>query len=158
VTIEPGKLTDATLKHVASKVTFKLVQGLGGEAQADTQWSILTKTGDVVKENVGALPTCILAPGAYAVVARHADASYTRTFEVGASEAKQIEVVMDDGPATPEALRAVTNPTPAPAPADDEAVASPVAPSEPLGFGNQPPASGGGLLSNPGALLHPRTQ
>jgi hypothetical protein len=158
VTIEPGKLTDATLKHVASKVTFKLVQGLGGEAQADTQWSILTKTGDVVKENVGALPTCILAPGAYAVVARHADASYTRTFDVGASEAKQIEVVMDDGPATPEALRAVTNPTPAPAPADDEAVASPVAPNEGLGFGNQPPASGGGLLSNPGALLHPRTQ
>ncbi len=157
VTVEPGKLTEATVKHAASKVTFKLVQGLGGEALADTQWSILTKTGDVVKENAGALPTCILAAGTYAVVARHGSATYTRSFDVGTGQSEQIEVVMDDGPASPEVLRAITNP--APAPAEDEAGTSPATPDEGMTLGSQPPApSGSGLLSNPAALLHPRTQ
>ncbi len=73
VTVEPGKITEATVKHAASKITFKLVQSAGGEALADTQWSILTKTGDVVKEIAGALPSCILAAGNYAVVARHGE-------------------------------------------------------------------------------------
>jgi len=157
VTVEPGKLTEATVKHAASKITFKLVQAAGGEALADTQWSILTKTGDVVKENAGAIPTHILAAGSYAVVARHADASYTRTFDVVTGEAKQIEVVMEDGPATPEALRAVTNPPPPPPPTNDEAVSSPSGPDEGMAFGNQgaPPAANGPLL-NPGALLHPK--
>ncbi len=157
VTVEPGKLTEATVKHAASKITFKLVQAAGGEALADTQWSILTKTGDVVKENAGAIPTHILAAGSYAVVARHADASYTRTFDVVTGEAKQIEVVMEDGPATPEALRAVTNPPPPP-PTSDEAVSSPSGPDEGMAFGGgqtAPPANSGPLL-NPGVLLHPK--
>ena len=63
VTVEPGKITEATVKHAAAPVTFKLVQSPGGEALADTKWSILTTTGDVVKENTGALPTYILAIG-----------------------------------------------------------------------------------------------
>ena len=71
VTVEPGKITEATIKHAAAAVTFKLVQSPGGEALADTQWSVLTTTGDVVKENAGALPTHILAVGDYAVVAKH---------------------------------------------------------------------------------------
>jgi len=156
VTVEPGKLTEATVKHAASKVTFKLVQGPGGEALADTQWSILTKTGDVVKENAGALPTHILAAGTYAVVARYSGASYTRTFNVGSGEAKQIEVVMESGPASPEALRAVTNPPPPPPP--DDTVASPEAgPTDGMAFGGQgaPPVANGPLL-NPSVLLHPK--
>ena len=63
-------------------MTFKLVQSPGGEAFADTQWSILTTTGDVVKENAGALPTHILAVGDYAVVAKHNTESYTSKFSV----------------------------------------------------------------------------
>ncbi len=51
VTVEPGKITEATVKHAAAPVTFKLVQAAGGEALADTKWSILTTTGDVVKES-----------------------------------------------------------------------------------------------------------
>ena len=70
VTVEPGKITEATIKHAAAAMTFKLVQSPGGEALADTQWSVLTTTGDVVKENAGALPTHILAVGDYAVVAQ----------------------------------------------------------------------------------------
>jgi hypothetical protein len=49
VTVEPGKLTEATIKQTGAKTTFKLVQSLGGEALADTKWKILTSAGDVVK-------------------------------------------------------------------------------------------------------------
>ena len=80
VTVEPGKVTEATIKQTGSKTTFKLVQSLGGEALADTKWTILTSAGDVVKENAGALPTHILSPGSYAVVADHGGLSYTRKF------------------------------------------------------------------------------
>ena len=88
VTVEPGKITEATIKHAAAAVTFKLVQSPGGEALADTQWSILTTTGDVVKENAGALPTHILAVGDYAVVANHNGESYTSKFSVAAGQGK----------------------------------------------------------------------
>ncbi len=89
VTVEPGKITEATVKQTGTKVTFKLVQTLGGEALADTRWKILTSAGDVVKENAGALPTHILATGSYAVVADHGGLDYTRKFsiEFGRSEA-----------------------------------------------------------------------
>ncbi len=69
VTVEAGKLTEAQISHTAGKVTFKLVQRAGGEAIADTQWVIQTPTGEEVKSSVGALPTHILAPGTYTVVA-----------------------------------------------------------------------------------------
>jgi len=177
VTVEPGKITEATVKHAAAPVTFKLVQSAGGEALADTKWSILTTTGDVVKENTGALPTHILAVGDYAVVANHNGESYTSKFSVTAGEAKQIEVVMESGPASPEALKAITEPPPAPpAPPPGQSVASPgspdampgtpsmsgVPPSRDSGmaFGNGDGAGATprepGLLPNPGALLRPR--
>jgi len=159
VTVEPGKITEATIKHAAAPVTFKLVQNAGGEAQADTKWSILTATGDVVKEIAGALPTHILAAGDYAVVASHNGASCMSKFNVATGQAKQIEVVMEEGPASPEALKAITEPPPAPPP--EPATASPGVPAAPdagLAFGSGEPATPRepGLFPNPGALLRPR--
>jgi len=175
VTVEPGKITEATVKHAAAPVTFKLVQSPGGEALADTKWSVLTSTGDVVKENTGALPTHILAIGDYAVVANHNGASYTNKFSVASGQAKQIEVVMESGPASPEALKAITEPPPQPpAPPAGTSVASPgspdampgtpsltgapPSPDSGMAFGNEDGATRRepGLLPNPGALLRPR--
>ena len=34
VTVEPGKVTEATVKHAAAAITFKLVEEAGGEALA----------------------------------------------------------------------------------------------------------------------------
>ena len=45
VTVEAGKLTEVTLTHAAAKVTFKLVTRRGGDAIADTQWSLATSPG-----------------------------------------------------------------------------------------------------------------
>jgi hypothetical protein len=172
VTVEPGKITEATVKHAAAPVTFKLVQSAGGEALADTKWSILTTTGDVVKENTGALPTHILAVGDYAVVASHNGESYTSKFSVTAGQAKQIEVVVESGPASPEALKAITEPSPPPpagttvaSPGSPDAMpgtpsmsGAPPSPDSGMAFGNSDGATPRepGILPNPGALLRPR--
>ncbi len=162
VTVEPGKLTEATIKQTGAKVTFKLVQTLGGEALADTKWKILTSAGDVVKENAGALPTHILANGSYAVVADHGGLNYTRKFSIESSEPKQIEVVVEDGPTTPEALKQLLDPPPPPPPPSPPAGAvagDGAAPSgnTGLGFGgfSNGPADPNAPLINPGALLRP---
>jgi hypothetical protein len=94
VTVEPGRLTDATINHSAAKVTLKLVKQPGGEALADTQWNILTTGGDIVKESAGALPSHILAAGNYSVLARYQGKNFTREFMVEPGETKQIEVVI----------------------------------------------------------------
>jgi hypothetical protein len=94
VTVEAGKLTEAMLSHAAAKVTFKLVMRAGGDAMADTQWSVSTPRGEPIKESVGALPTHILAPGRYTVVARHAGQQFRRDFSVRAGDVAQVEVVM----------------------------------------------------------------
>jgi hypothetical protein len=94
VTVEAGKLSDATLTYAAAKVTFKLVTQPGGDAIADTQWTITTARGEPVKESVGALPTHIFAPGSYTVSARHAGQLFQRQFVVRAGDAVQVEVVV----------------------------------------------------------------
>ena len=161
VTVEPGKITEATVKQTGAKITFKLVQTLGGEALADTKWKILTSAGDVVKENAGALPTHILANGSYAVVADHAGLDYTRKFSIESSEPKQIEVVVDDGPTSADALKQLLDPPPPPPPSPPPApsggaIAGDGAPSgnSGLGFDNSP-ADPNAPLINPGALLRP---
>jgi hypothetical protein len=93
LTVEPGKLTEATVIHQASRVTLKLVRRAGGDAIADTQWSIINREGDIVKESAGALPSHLLAPGTYTVSARSQGQTYRRTFAVRAGETAQIEVM-----------------------------------------------------------------
>jgi hypothetical protein len=159
VTVEPGKITEATIKQTGSKTTFKLVQTLGGEALADTKWTLLTSAGDVVKENAGALPTHILAPGSYAVVADHGGLSYTRKFSIETGDAKQIEVVVDDGPTSAEDLKALTDPPePPPPPAGGMVAGDGQAPSPGAGvgfdgFSATAPADPNAPLINPGVLL-----
>lgn len=93
VTVEAGKLTEATLTHAAARVTFKLVTQTGGDAITDTQWTIASARGETVKESVGALPTHIIAPGTYTVSARNAGEVFNRTFSVRAGQVVQVEVL-----------------------------------------------------------------
>ncbi|MFM2421946.1 MAG: hypothetical protein RL291_476 [Pseudomonadota bacterium] len=95
ITIEPGRLSEVKVTHQAARVTFKLVAAAGGEAIPDAQWSIVNVQGEVVKESVGALPTHVLAPGLYAVGARHAGISYRKEFTIAAGEAQTVEVTMN---------------------------------------------------------------
>lgn len=94
VAVEAGKLTEAVVSHEAAQVTFKLVKTASGEAHADTQWIIMSKTGDIIKESAGALPTHVLAPGSYNVSARRDGQNYSRSFEVRSGRSMEVEVLM----------------------------------------------------------------
>lgn len=94
VTVEAGKLSELTLTHAAAKVTFKLVTRRGGDAIADTQWSLATGQGEQVRQSSGALPVHFLAPGNYVVSAKHAGRTYHREFSVKSGDSAFVEVVM----------------------------------------------------------------
>jgi hypothetical protein len=94
VSVEAGKLSEVSLTHPAAQVSFKLVTREGGDAIADTQWTVLSAQGDTVKESSGALPSHMLAPGTYTARARHAGRDYRRDFAVKAGDNVHVEVVM----------------------------------------------------------------
>ncbi|HWK67009.1 MAG TPA: hypothetical protein VNS34_18940 [Rhizobiaceae bacterium] len=97
IRVEAGKLTEATVEHHAAEITLKLVREAGGEAIADTSWSIVSDSGDPVRESVGAYASVVLAEGEYAVVAKNRDRIYQRDFTVIPGRNQEIEVLATDG-------------------------------------------------------------
>lgn len=102
VKVEPGKITDVTLQQRAAQLTMKLVREKGGEAIADTAWSISNGSGDVIRESVGAFPSMVLAEGAYTIVAKNKDRSYQRDFTVEAGVNTDVEVLTSDVMTAPD--------------------------------------------------------
>ncbi len=96
IQVEAGKLTEATLQHQAAQITLKLVSEEGGEAIADTAWSVLNGGGDVVNESVSAFSTMVLAEGEYTAMARNKDKVYQRSFKVASGRDSDVEVLMKD--------------------------------------------------------------
>lgn len=94
ITVEAGKLLEATVAHHGAKITFKLVERAGGEAVADTQWVVQTPQGETVAESSGALPTHILAAGTYIISARHSGRTFRSEFVLEPGDPVQVEVVM----------------------------------------------------------------
>lgn len=94
IQVAAGKLTQATIQHRAARITFKLVSSVGGEAIADTAWSILTASGDIIAENVGAFATMVLSEGNYTAVARNKDRIYQRDFAVKAGRNSDVELLL----------------------------------------------------------------
>ena len=94
IRVQVGKLTDATVNHRAAIITLKLVTERGGEARANTQWSVLTPGGDVIKESVvGAFPRVILAEGEYRTIARNEGKTYQGDFRVVNGVDREVEVI-----------------------------------------------------------------
>lgn len=91
--VEPGQLTDATLYHKASQVSFKLVSEAGGEAIADIDWTVKTQDGQTVFSNIGAFPSTVLAEGDYLVLAKRGEQVYNREFQVRPGAGEEIEVL-----------------------------------------------------------------
>lgn len=94
VEIDAGKLTQVVLQHRAAQISIKLVSQTGGEAIADTAWSVLTAAGDVVNESVSAFSTMVLAEGEYLAVARNKNNIYRQPFTVKAGRNMEVEVLM----------------------------------------------------------------
>ena len=82
VHVDAAKLTDIVVTHRAAVLTFKLISDNGGEALANTQWTVSTPDGDVIKESIGAFPRLVLAEGDYHLIARNEGHTYQRDFKV----------------------------------------------------------------------------
>jgi hypothetical protein len=93
VHIDAAKLTDVVVTHRAAVITLKLVNNPGGEALANTQWTVLTPGGDVIKESIGAFPRLVLAEGDYHVIARNDSRTFQRDFKVITGVDGEIEVL-----------------------------------------------------------------
>jgi hypothetical protein len=93
VAVQAGKVTEAVISHRAAAITLKLVSEAGGEALANTAWSVLTPGGDVIKESIGAFPRVVLAEGEYVAIARSDGKVYNREFKVEAGSDREIELV-----------------------------------------------------------------
>ncbi|MGV8937016.1 MAG: hypothetical protein ACOH2J_07810 [Allorhizobium sp.] len=96
IKVEAGKLTEAVMQHRAAQINLKLVSEEGGEAIADTAWSVLTSAGDIVNESVSAFPIMILAEGEYTAIARNKEKIYQRDFTVSAGRNDDVELLMKD--------------------------------------------------------------
>ena len=93
IKIQPGKLTEAAVYQKAARLTLKLVSEQGGEAIANTAWSVLTPSGDSVADFVGAFPSVVLAAGEYTAIAKHEGRMYERNFSVEPGLNHDIEVM-----------------------------------------------------------------
>ena len=82
IRVRAGRLTDITVTHRAAVITLKLLASSGGEALANTAWSVLTPGGDVIMESIGAFPRVILAEGDYKAIARNEGKVFERDFKV----------------------------------------------------------------------------
>jgi hypothetical protein len=91
--VQAGKLTEATLRHRAATMTLKLVNAPGGEALANTTFSVLTPGGDIIRELIGAFPSLVLAEGEYIAIARHDGKTFQTTFKVQSMLDRDVEVV-----------------------------------------------------------------
>jgi len=96
IKVASGKLTDVTLRHRCATLTVKLVNKPGGEALANTTFTVLTPGGDVIRELIGAFPSLVLAEGEYAVIARHDGKTYQSTFQVDTGVDRDVEVVAQE--------------------------------------------------------------
>lgn len=95
VRINSGKLTELTLYQRGAEITLRLVSESGGEALADTSWTILTPGGDPVANTVvSAFPSFVLAAGDYVAFARHEGENYSASFTVESGAHRDVEVLL----------------------------------------------------------------
>ena len=93
IRVQAGKLTDVTVSHRAAVITLKLVSDRGGEALANTAWSVITPGGDVIKESIGAFPRVVLSEGEYRAIAKNEGKVFERPFNVVNGVDGEVEVI-----------------------------------------------------------------
>jgi hypothetical protein len=96
IRVEAGKLVEATIEHHAAELTIKLVREPGGEAIADTSWSIVSDSGDPVREVVGAYASVVLAEGEYTIIAKNRDRLFQKDLTVESGRNQEVEVLQND--------------------------------------------------------------
>ncbi|MBY0612064.1 MAG: hypothetical protein K2P80_07750 [Beijerinckiaceae bacterium] len=98
IRVQTGKVTDVLVNHKAARVTLKLVSQAGSEAIANTAWTVLTPGGDVIREELSAFPTMVLAEGAYTAIARNDGKTFTGDFKVSGTNDQDVEILRQEAP------------------------------------------------------------
>lgn len=93
IKVPSGKVLEVTLRHRYATLTLKLVSAAGADALANTNFTILTPGGDLIRELIGAFPSLVLAEGEYVVIARHDSKTYQSTFQVQSGLDRDVEVI-----------------------------------------------------------------
>src|ERR1700738_4730690 len=93
IRVQASKLTDVIVTHRAAVITLKLVSDQGGEALANTAWSVITPGGDVIKESIGAFPRVVLSEGEYRAIAKNEGKVFERSFNVVNGVDGEVEVI-----------------------------------------------------------------
>lgn len=96
IRVEAGKLTEALVEHQAAQLTLKLVREAGGEALAETAWSIVNDSGDPVMETVGPYATIVLAEGSYVLIAKNRENIYQKELTVTSGQDAEVEVIANE--------------------------------------------------------------
>ncbi len=114
IRVTSSKVTEANMHHRAATITLKLVSNPGGEARANTAWSVLTPGGDVIREALGAFPAMTLAEGDYVAIARNEGRVFQSEFKIKSGLDRDIEVLARDGKVPEAAPTAGQRPPAAP--------------------------------------------
>lgn len=95
VRVTEGKVTSAQLKHRAARITLRLVRNAGGDALANTRWSVLNESGDLITESTSAFPRMVLSEGTYTAIAKNGDRIYSQDFTVIPGVNRDVEVLLE---------------------------------------------------------------
>jgi hypothetical protein len=93
--VEAGKVTQAVIEHRAARMTLRLVKQEGGEAIANTSWSVITESGDLITESTSAFPAFVLSEGNYTAIARNDERTYSRDFQVISGINQDVELIAE---------------------------------------------------------------
>ncbi|MEP3233985.1 MAG: hypothetical protein ABJO30_14265 [Hyphomicrobiales bacterium] len=95
VRIKTGKLTELTLYQRGAEISLKLVSEAGGEALANTSWTVLTPGGDPVANTIpSSFPKLVLAAGDYIAFAQHEGKNHSKQFSIESGLHKDVEVIL----------------------------------------------------------------
>lgn len=91
--VRAGKVTNGELVHRAARITLRLVREKGSDALANTQWSVLNESGDLISESTSAFPNIVLSEGSYSAIAKNDETIYSLDFRVKAGLDQDVEVI-----------------------------------------------------------------
>ena len=95
ISVQPGKLTEATLNHSAGRITFELTKERGGEPFSEVAWKFRRSDGEVVATSNKAVPRFILASGTYKAIAKARGKVYRSSFIVRPGDDKVKNVLTE---------------------------------------------------------------
>ena len=95
VRVQAGQLTRAKLQHRAARITLRLVRTAGGDAIANTQWTVINESGDLITESTSAFPRMVLLEGNYTAIAKNGDNVYSHDFRVRSGFNRDVEVLVE---------------------------------------------------------------